>query len=281
MLMFLNKSSFVRDMFFSVVLAILLCVFIVSKSHADDEGLFYYNPETTIKNYISLTKRVSEYFSKRGHFFFRPFVKSGEVENTIQNKKHGLYLISSWHYRLLKQSTSINPLLVAHSKGKTTQKKVLVVKSTISTIEMLKKKRLSSSTDDAFSRKMLHKMLGKEGEEAVRSLKILKVPKDLDALMSLAFGVADVALSSERSLIHLAKMNPAQYGKLKILTSSDDISLPLITMIDLNNPSRSQKELIDILKSMEKSPDGLRILNMMGLDGFKELSGREAEALSK
>lgn len=262
------------------ILLLFILVYFSSPVLADT-GLFFYNPEANIDNYIALKNKLTSYLNRNGHYFFEPFTKFDALTDKINKNKSGTFLISSWHYQLLKRTQPIQPMLVAHIQGKTTHHKLLTVKTNISNPEQLKGKRIASSAKEEFARDLLRDMLPGEPKKAiVDSLKILPVPKDLDALMSLTFGMADAALTAEESLKSLATINPTQYGSLKILVTSSDFPLPMVTILNDAGiaPTKDQEQLFSLLIAMEKSPEGLALLKTIGIDGFrkfeKDLGGR-------
>ena len=138
--------------------------------------------------------------------------------------------MSSWHYRQLKREFPIDmeAKLVGVSKGKATYEKILTTKNNIINIDLLKGKIVASSGNEDYTKNILMQMHGEGKRNIVDSMKILTVPKDIDALMAVGYGMADSALTTENSLAKLAAINPKQYGFLRSLSKSEEILLPII-----------------------------------------------------
>ena len=59
-----------------------------------------------------------------------------------------------------------------------------LVKETITSIALLKGKKLATAGNEEFTKNILTKMLGEGEKEIIDSLKILNVPKEIDALIA-------------------------------------------------------------------------------------------------
>lgn len=263
--------------FFLLILFLLLSLFTVFADYK--YNLYFYNPETNINNFASLKKEFDTYFSTFGDYQLQPFSERETFEKIIAGKKDGVFLVSSWHYKKLKENISIEPALIAVFKNKTTYKRILSVKNNLTTVSSLRGINVASSSSEDYTKNIIRSMLGKDNEDIIDSMKILTVPKDIDALMSVGFGVAGAALTTENSLTNLAAINQKQYKMLRQIAVSEEILLPVIAIPKpINN---DDMKLINIVKEMDALPEGKNKLNMIGLDRWKELSELEKEILEK
>ncbi len=183
--------------------------------------------------------------------------------------------MSSWHFRQLKRKFPIDmeAKLVGVSEGKPTHEKILTAKGNIININLLKGKIIASSGNEEYTKNVLIQMLGEEKKAIVNSMRILTVPKDIDALMAVGYGMADSALTTERSLAKLAAINPKQYRFLRPLAKSEEILLPIVAA-----PKQSDeniKWLLTIIEKMETLDAGKTKLKMLGVDGWKKVEESE------
>ena len=81
----------------------------------------------------------------------------------------------------------------------------------------LKDATIATSDTLQITRSVLLNLLGKGNEELVDSFKIIVVPKDIDALMAINFGVASAAVCTEEAILKLRQINPKQVERLKEL----------------------------------------------------------------
>lgn len=235
--------------------------------------IYFYNPETNINNFVSLKNSFDMYLSKFSDYQFQPFNDKKIFEKSIVDDIHGIYLLSSWHFQYLPDDINIQPIMVGVSNGQSSQKKILSVKQNITNIRSLNGKTIASSGDEQYTRKLLLEMLGDENLDILQSIKLILVPKDIDALMAVGFGMASAAISSGRSLKILEKINLKQYQLLRPLLESQLNYLTLAAISISGN--KSAAELLDILEKMGINPAGEIRLRMIGLDGWRRLSLQE------
>ena len=98
--------------------------------------------------------------------------------------------------------------------------------------------------------------------------KVLTVPKDIDALMSVLFGMAQGALTTRRSLKTLASINPKKYQLLHQIAASQPIMLPVV----VTNNSVASEQLLKIIEKLPTSTTGKEILGMLGWNGWKKIT---------
>ncbi len=239
--------------------------------------IYFYNPETNINNFASLKKEFDTYLSSFGEYQLQPFSERDTFDKVISEKKDGIFLVSSWHYKRLKETVPMEPALVAVSKNKSTCKRVLSVKKIINNLNLLRGATVASSSSEDYTKNILKKMLGEK--DIINSIKILTVPKDIDALMSVGFGVAAGALTTDSSLEKLAMINQKQHEMLRQLAISEEILLPIAAVPRPSNDNH--KKLLRIMKEMGTVTEGKSKLNMLGLDNWKELDESEMKSLEK
>lgn len=229
--------------------------------------IYFYNPETNINNFASLKIEFDTYLSSFGPYEFQPFSDKDTFEKFIAQKRDCAFLISSWHFRNLKEEYQMEPVLVGVLNGKFTQKKILLAKENIQTLDLLKGGKVASAGNENYTKNILIQILGEKKREVADSMRVLTVPKDIDALMAVGFGMANSALAAESSLDKLSSINPNQYKMLKPLTTSKEILLPIVAI-----PQKCDKdveELVTIIEKMGKISEGKKKLKMLGLDGWK------------
>lgn len=257
--------------------ALIIAIFVVfvdvkAATAAATHAILFYNPETNINNYAFLKSEFDSYLARRSNFRFQAFSKRATFEQILTNKPQGIFFLSSWHYRQLSKKLPITPVLVGITKGKSTQHKLLMANSN-STLNTLHGATVACAGTDHYTKILLREMLGQHHADLVNSLNILTVPKDIDALMAVGFGVAKIALTTKHSLKQLVTINPKQYRLLKQLGKRHE-SMLLIVAIN-QQPSQADKQLLSIVEAMEHDSSGKKQLKLLGLDGWKKLNDAE------
>lgn len=258
--------------------SLLLCVESKDSDSANNHTIYFYNPETNINNFASLKIAFDTYLSRFGRYRLQPFSEKEAFESSFSENDRSVYLLSSWHYQLLSKRLPLQPMLVGVYKGRATQKKILAVRRDITDLTELSGKTVACSGSKQYTENLLAEMLGEEGKDILKTIKLILVPKDIDALMAVSFGMATGALSAERSFENLEKINRKQYQLLKPLLTSRQ---HFLTLVALPTSSNGHEELLDVLKKMGINPEGETRLRMLGLDGWRELSEQEKRLLKQ
>ena len=242
--------------------------------------VFFYNPENSVDNFAMMKSEFDGFLSSQGDFSFQPFSERATFEGMLADKsKTGIYLLSSSHFTQLKAKMPLDAKLVGVSKGAFEQRKILVTKD-IANISALQGATIAGSGSEEFLRNQLEHMLGTEYSVIMPKIKLLNVPKDIDALMAVGFGVATAAISSEGSLAKLGVINPKQHAQLKILANGEK-SLMLIVATFKSEQGEIDPPLLKVIEAMGQQPKGVQELKMLGLDGWKRIDTLDAAVVKQ
>src|SRR5260370_26354500 len=88
----------------------------------------FYSSETSVNNYRSLKEEFDSYLATLGPYVFQPFSQRETFQNSIRDfrgKNSAVFVLSSWHYKNLKERSAMNPVLVGRVQNRTTQRRVL------------------------------------------------------------------------------------------------------------------------------------------------------------
>jgi ABC-type amino acid transport substrate-binding protein len=273
----------------STMLAAMVLCAAVGQVMGESPTVYFFSPETNINNFSSLKTEFDTYFGDKGKF--QPFKGLKTFEKEIADKKNGVFLVSSWHYQKLrrenmelvaegkKPKVEMAPALVGVLKNQITQRRIFSSKRKIASLASLKGKKIASAGTKEYTRQVLAEMLGADNRAIVDSFKILTVPKDIDALMAVSFGMAKAAITTEASVTKLSKVNKKLHGSLKTLAASEGTLLPIIAVPA--GATKSTEKLLDVLLMMGMDSDGRKRLKMIGLEGWKTLTEDEKRRLDK
>jgi len=231
--------------------------------------VYFYSSETNINNFKLLKMEFDSYLSAFGDYEFQPFKEKETFENHIKDKKRCLIILSSWHYRNICKKYSIRPSLIGVRDGNIYQKRILVTSSGSGKsvgLEDAKKAQIVSASSIQHTISVLAEIFG--DKSTAESAKILTVPKDIDALMSVSFGMSQSALTTENSLEKLKTVNPVLYKNIVPLgEGKKDLMLILAVPEDFISDSN---EIIKIIENMQTDSNGKNKIKMLGLDGWQK-----------
>ena len=233
----------------------------------------FYNPEANINNYTSLKKQFNLYLSRNTNYVLQPFSNQRVFNNYIKKCKKCIFLLSRWHYESLKSSILIEATLSGTFQGKTTQNRILSLAKGVQGIEDLWGKTIASASSEEYTRNVLRLMLGKDKKELLDTFKVLTVPKDIDALLAVNFGMSSAALTTENSLKKLREINKIQAEMLTVVAPAlEKTPLPVLALWKEKKNDVDIEELVNVLISMRNAKEGQQILSLLGLDGFQTIT---------
>ncbi len=245
-------------------------------SAQDKITVFFYSSESNINNFKSLKMEFDKYLSGYGTFEFQPFSDRIIFEEQIKGKNQSILILSSWHYCIIHKKFDLVPVLVGVQNGKNCQRRILVVNEKTDDIKTALQS-LASSSSHHHTQSVIKKMFRSSIYNA--SAIILEVPKDIDALMSVGFGISRSALTTENSYAKLNIINPVLFKKMKILARSDESYL-LILAVPRIFKEQSQ-EIVGVIEKMPKFSDGNKRTKMLGIDSWQRIGPNDLYKIDK
>jgi hypothetical protein len=261
-----------------IIIFYIIITLCCSTQWAIANTFFFYNPESNINDFRSLKSLFDTYLQTQGDHIFQPFDKKEHFEKFLDQNKTDIFLLSSWHYQnLVTQGYSnLKPLLVGTIDGGFTYTQVLSTKENINNISELSGKRIASAMHQEYSLTLLKSMNNPNNIDV--AFEILTVPKDIDALMSVLFGIAQGALTARNSLTTLASINPKKAQLLHPQLESQAMMLPMVVAyLPITQPTT--QKLLAAIENMSDFPAGKEILGMLGLNGWKKLTETDRQQL--
>lgn len=251
-----------RILFFLSFCAAVLPITIVAFAIINSTTIYFYSSESTINNFKSLKMEFDRYLNNYGSYEFQPFSDRETFENQVKKRKQCILLLSSWHYNKIFKEYGLKAILVGTRNGKKYEERILVASD-----ETVKVGSIASASTIQHTDSCLQTML--KDKSTVDITSILTVPKDIDALMSVGFGMSKFALTTRNTLTELKMANPMLYQKLKILAEGEESLLLVVAVPEQFN--QDVKGLVTIIQNMAASPDGKERLRMIEIDGWQAL----------
>lgn len=230
--------------------------------------IYFYNPEININRNSILKDNVDQYLRQHGAFVFQPVTDRHTFEGILARNERHLFMMSSWHFaQIHPNNPQLTARLVGQRNDSTYYHKLMVRGASALSHNSRDRIVIAAAGNEEFSEILLSDIKSSHPNLLPERYQFLLVPKDMDALMAVNFGMADAALCSEQSWAALAELYPAQHSKLQVLAQSD----PLLHMqvITPSEMSAAEKTLFDAILQMSNSVQGRRTLRMLGLEDWK------------
>ncbi|MBW2111397.1 MAG: hypothetical protein JRH00_08160 [Deltaproteobacteria bacterium] len=269
-----QKRRFTALLTIIALLSMGLAVFCVISSGEDKIKIYFYSSETNINNFKSLKMEFDRYLSRFGPYEFQPFSARDVFEKQVKGKENCLLLLSSWHYRHIHREYSLMPALTGVRNGKKYQRKVLVAHDKAPDIESAKPGLIASASSLQYTISVLKRMLKKYAGHPFR---VLTVPKDIDALMSVGFGMAKLGFASKNAFDELRGVNPRLCRKMKVVAEGEETLLMIVALPQ--GCTADREKMVGIIKNMPNDSDGRKRIRMLGLDAWQELNASDRSKL--
>lgn len=257
------------------MIAVALSVLVSGNATMADDipvTVYFFNPEINVDRNTVLKQKFDQLLLKGGHYRFQPVRDRAVFENLVNREvdRHAVYMLSDWHFRLLSESAPLTAYLIGEKNGSTSYRKLLVRRKQPASISSFKLTTVASAGSLAYSERLLKEILTQRPELSAATARLLEVPKDLDALLALGFGMADAAICTEDSLQQLAALYQNQYEQLAIWGESQTQQRMIVAA--RTHASVQQQAVLDYLMEFNHSAEGQIRLKMLGLDRWQRYS---------
>jgi hypothetical protein len=225
--------------------------------HADTKKVYFYTAENNIKDFKLLKVSFEKYLEDFGDYTFQPFSEKKMFEKYLKDKS-AILLLSSWHYKQISKKYNISAKLVALKKQSITDTKIIVGKKGL---------KYNGTITTAYSKDFAKETINKLTKN--NNLNILNVPKEIDALMSVGFGMSKFALVSKDSFELLKDVNSFLAKQLKIYSESE----PTFRMLVASKiKDKYNKKTLEVFTDMASKDKGKKVLEILGIDNIVVLS---------
>lgn len=228
--------------------------------------VYHFNPESHSDRNLVLKNTFDQYFQVSHNIVLQPVEERSTFESLIAEKPISLFIMSDWQFHQLEaNSNDLIPYLRGLKNNNDTFHKLLIGKAPLSpqhaTVAV-------SGTED-YVHSLLTEMRLNASPLPMQQLRLLTVPKDIDALLAVSFGMADAALATENSYEKYELLYRNEYQQLKILGTSQPQKRLVVALFQQHLPAL--QTALDALLDMDQSPNGLLGLKLLGLDEWAPL----------
>ncbi len=243
---------------------LILILLLLSSIFAEEKKVYFYTSETNVNDFKSLKINFDQYLQHFGDYNFQAF-NNKEIFEEYLKDENIVIILSSWHYKQIAKKYKLQVKLVALKKESVTDTKVLVGK---------KGSPYVGTVTTPFSHEYATTHISKLNSAS--SLHILNVPKEIDALMSVGFGMSQFALVSKDSFELLKTANSFLASQMEVLSEST----PTLRMLVASKIKKhNNKELIEIFTSMDSQDEGKTVLDILGVDKIVVLTKNDLQKL--
>ncbi|MCS7298806.1 MAG: hypothetical protein RMJ37_02435 [Spirochaetia bacterium] len=218
--------------------------------NAYSQTVVYYDPDGNLRRIVDINSEGSKLFSKVG-LKFVVTADENSFNNAVKQYSPEYFILNSIIYQTKKKSLDVDASFVFERNKKVTYTKRVVTFQEGIGIKDLGNSVLASSFRDI-------------SDIVPIETRVLKVPKDLDALLAMKFKQADFALVSESSIDVFKSISPVDFGLLKVVYTSREIYNPVFCYV-LGKGSLSKVREVERLLL---TPEAKQFLSLMLFDSI-------------
>ena len=258
------------------LLPILLLLFmLVSEQVWAKEPVFLLSPDAEKDSVQLISADFEKYLSQYGDYSLQIFDLEEKLERQIEQKPQAIVMIPAENYRQLFKKYQLTVLAIGLVNGVTTHQQVFVARQGTA------KENLSGTVAMPYSESegkiILQHLLGKQ---QTADLEILTVPKGIDGLMSVGFGMAEFAIINLTAFKQISRVNSRLIALLKQLVVGDK-QYNMLVCAPLKNKTPSSARTLTALQEMKKTTEGQRLLKFLELDGWQKATQMQQVQLER
>lgn len=233
------------------------------------EAFFLLSPGSQERSLQLLTLDFKEYLTQYGEYSFQSFNQEKNLVKQVEKNPQAIILLPVENYRQLFKKYQLKILSIGTIKGIVTHQYILVARQGITKESM--QGTVAMPYSELQGKKILRSLLGKS---QAGILEVLTVPKGIDGLMSVGFGMADLALLDLGVFEQVAKVNHRLIALLKQLIISKE-QFNTVVSVPYSKSKQNSDRLNFALSEMHKTAQGQRLLKFLKLDGWNKPTQQE------
>ncbi|MEL6546338.1 MAG: PhnD/SsuA/transferrin family substrate-binding protein [Myxococcota bacterium] len=225
-----------------------------------------FDPQANVQQMIGATRSLVEHFAQSGIVLSVQPVANVETFNTVVKESELALVADSYGSR---REYKLSPLFVASRSGKTSYQQRFYAgpkaEQELTTVAMV------VPTEELESARAA--LRGIAGKQLAKRWRIIRVPKDIDALLAVAFGQVDACVASETGVQVLTQINPGAIQALKELGRLEPTPLPSLCARE----GLSREKIAAVRQAVEgltNSKPGRQAMAQLGFDGWVKKGGR-------
>jgi len=239
-------------------------------SRAAQSEILFFDPDANHQALSTITKLFTEYISTATaeKHRLRPVQHQQDFEKLASANESKFAIVSSSYLRD-SPNRKFTPIMVPSAEGKVTFRKVLVLRANSAEKDLSRQTiavTIAGSNVKAIGDQVLA-VLAKSGIKT-EGARILKVSKDVDGLLGLAFGRVGAALVRPHTLEVLKRINPAMVGGLQVVFKTNEILYSPFCLIEGRSTPEEREKIIGALKQMNASETGRQALKFLAFDDW-------------
>ena len=247
-----------------------LCLIFLAGSVCADPVLrfYYFNPDAPQHNLERLKSDMEALLDSSGmELDFQPFARLTDFNRGVTNDRPSFVFAPDWYLHSYGRVQQLKPLLQAVRDQRQSYHKLLV-SAKYSQKETIASERISLAMTSMGpgSIEILRTVFSDDDVVDLKKVRVVEVPKDVDAIFAVALTQVDMALVSQVSLQQFRAINPRLIDSLNILGRSRELELPILGYLE----DSSSSEQIAMFRQFMIATGNSQVMRALRIDGWSE-----------
>jgi ABC-type amino acid transport substrate-binding protein len=248
-------------------LTLVVCALVPVTTSAQTADFLFYSPEFGPGNLGLLTQAAENYFTKSGlSLEFQPFARYEDFRNEVAKRHPPFVIAPHWIEHGEALGIRLTPLVEPIRGGERFDCKALMAGPTIQRAADMENGSVAATLPSP-PRQQVYPALRKLRIEHP-GVRVIPVPKDVDALLAVGFGQVDAAFVSIAQLEMLRRVNPNLTRQLHEIGYTEQIPYPRIYATEYASAEQSQR-LVAAMLGATATPEGRRLTSILGYDRWQ------------
>ena len=241
---------------------------------ADPVRLFYFSPDFSPGNLSVLTQAAESYFREsKADTRFQAFVRYEDFAREVAAQKPEFVVVPDWANATGCLDTELRALAKPMRGGESHGRKALVARRSIRSFADIRDGSIAATVPPGGSPS--DPGLARIRREHPR-VRIIPVPKEIDALLAVAFGQVDAAFVSTGQFGLLAGVSPKLGTDLKEIGYAESTPFPMIYATAYASDAQIEN-VRSAISTVASTGTGKRLIGLLGYDGWAPVEKTEAD----
>jgi hypothetical protein len=255
---------------YKLILGLFLCLLILAGPAFADTALrfYYYNPDAPQHNLERLKSDMEALLNGlEMNVDFQPFARLTDFNKSVLSDRPSFVFAPDWYLHSYGKALHLKPLMQAVRDQRQSYHKVLIsARYSRKDVKMSERISLAMTSLGPDSVEILGTVFPDEDMIDLKKIRIVEVPKDVDAIFAAALAQVDVALVSQVSLQKFRSINPRLIDSLNVLGKSKSLDMPILGYFD----DSSSLEQLAIFRQFMVSTGSSQVMRTLRIDGWRE-----------
>lgn len=237
------------------------------RAHAGDAEFFFYSPQVGTGNLSQLKQTADQFFrDARVDLKFQPFARFEDLQREFPRRKPAFLMVPDWAAGNQCLGTRLIRVARPVREGRLFDRRALVATGAAHSPADMAGGSIAATVPTTTGGDIIDPIEQFRIENP--GVRIIPVPKDIDALLAVGFGQVDGAFVSMTQFDMLTDVNPALTGSLHEIGYSVATPFPATYATEYADPEMIGR-LRQALTNEAMKDSGRRLSGLLGYDGWR------------